>query len=332
MATLQINAFFKPKTAAPAKTGTVKKASPFAPKTKAAPAPAKKAGGFPNPFAPKEKTAAPAKKAAPPPAKKAAPFKKAAPIKKAAPSFKGKVGGKASGGGRAGADLSKWYGNDRKLYLPGGLLSLDTDVPSYLNGSLAGDYGFDPLKLGEDGKIEKYRIAEVIHARWAMLAIPGMLIPEALGIPGGVWTETGKVFLDGEAGRPELLQNPILFAGIQIVLLAAVEGYRSGAAAPPGGFVPFKGDFDSSAFDGLDPINPGGPLDFFGVASTPEDLALLKVKEIKNGRLAMVAMLGFFVQALVTSEGPAANWGKHVADPFGYNFVTLTAIERTPVL
>ena len=58
----------------------------------------------------------------------------------------------------------------------------------------------------------------------------------------------------------------------------------------------------------------------------------LKVKEIKNGRLAMIAMLGVFVQGAVTAEGPAANWGKHVANPFGYNFITITAVDRTPVL
>jgi light-harvesting complex II chlorophyll a/b binding protein 5 len=223
-------------------------------------------------------------------------------------------------------------GKNRRFYLPSGLLDPATDVPSYMDGTLAGDYGFDPLKLGADGKIKDYRAAEVIHARWAMLAIPGIVIPEALGIPGGVWTETGKVFLDGEAGRPEILQNPIIFAGIQIALFAAVEGYRSGKVAPPEGFVPGKGKFSGSDFAGLDPINPGGPLDFFNVASTPEDLAILKVKEIKNGRLAMIAMLGVFVQGLTTGEGPAANWGKHVADPFGYNFVTISAIERTPVL
>jgi len=233
---------------------------------------------------------------------------------------------------QAGGDLAKWYGKNRRFYLPSGLLDPATDVPSYMDGTLAGDYGFDPLKLGADGKINDYRAAEVIHARWAMLAIPGIVIPEALGIPGGVWTETGKVFLDGEAGRPEILQNPIIFAGIQIALFAAVEGYRSGKVAPPEGFVPGKGKFSGSDFAGLDPINPGGPLDFFNVASTPEDLAILKVKEIKNGRLAMIAMLGVFVQGLTTGEGPAANWGKHVADPFGYNFVTISAIERTPVL
>jgi len=260
---------------------------------------------------------------------------KAAP-KKAAPK-------KASSGGpskaAAPANIAKRYGPDRAKYQPGGRLE-PQDIPDNLNCTLAGDYGFDPLGLGADGNVDKYREYELIHARWAMLGVAGVVFPEALGVKGGVWFETGKVLLDGEqltwsappfaSEVPNVLPLPAVLA-IQVVLMGFVEKYRSEGAGP-GGFAPTIGNFDESAFDGLDKLNPGGPLDFFNVASTPEDLKILQVKEIKNGRLAMVAMLACFVQGPVTGEGPFTNWAKHVQDPFGYNFVTVSAVERLPVL
>lgn len=280
-------------------------------------------------------------------------FKKtaaSAPAKKGTSSTKVvKPSGKSTRGwlgGQGGAvNLDKWYGPDRVLFLPSGLYDR-SEVPAYLNGELAGDYGYDPLGLGKDTEtVAKYREYELLHARWAMLAAAGILIPEGLqangaNLKGGVWFETGAEMLNGGtlnyfAVPWGIVSNPLpLFAviGIEVGLMGAVEFYRRNGSGPAG-YSPGIGKFDSSIFEGLDSIYPGGPFDPLGLADDPEVFQELKVKEIKNGRLAMVSVLAFAVQSYVTGEGPYTNWVKHVQDPFGYNLLTVLGNEdRVPTL
>jgi hypothetical protein len=64
----------------------------------------------------------------------------------------------------------------------------------------------------------------------------------------------------------------------------------------------------------------GGAFDPLGFAKGDTDS--LKLKEIKNGRLAMIANLGFLAQHAATGKGPLAALGDHVSSPWTANFAT----------
>eukprot|EP00850_Spirogloea_muscicola_P020270 SM000211S06640 [mRNA] locus=s211:96969:99391:+ [translate_table: standard] len=218
---------------------------------------------------------------------------------------------------------SPWYGVQRPKWLG----PIPYEYPSHLSGEAPGDYGYDILALAKDPvALEKNYNYEILHARWAMLGALGVFVPELLtrftpvDFSEPVWWRVGYAKLQGDTldylGVPGLhiagAQGVLIIAIAQFLLMLGPEYARyTGIAAlePLGIYLP--GDVNY----------PGGPFDPLGLTKDPASFEDLKVKEMKNGRLAMVAWLGFCAQAAVTGKGPIENLFDFLGDPQHENIV-----------
>lgn len=205
---------------------------------------------------------------------------------------------------------------DRQVWFPG------NDPAPHLDGSMPGDYGFDPLSLGSDPKILKwFQQAELVHARTAMTAVAGIIFP-AVATKAGVlnvpeWYEAGSVWVQNNPGFPFA---SLLF--IQIVLTGWVETKRIMDFQNPGTQDNWLGE--GGQFKPMANGYPGGSFfDPFGLSRGSEaQLRKYQDNEIKNGRLAMVAFLGFVAQHAATGKGPIDNLIDHINNPTGVTFAT----------
>ncbi|CAN4100409.1 unnamed protein product [Withania somnifera] len=156
--------------------------------------------------------------------------------------------------------------------------------------NLAGDNGFDPLGLAEDPENLRWFVrGELVNGRWAMLGVAGMLLPEiftSLGLLNlRCWKSRFLLFHYVEIRRWQDIKNP--------------------------GSVNQDPIFKSYSLPPNEVGYPGGIFNPLNFAPTLE----AKEKEIANGRLAMLAFLGFIVQHNVTGKGPFDNLLQHISDP-----------------
>jgi light-harvesting complex I chlorophyll a/b binding protein 1 len=146
--------------------------------------------------------------------------------------------------------------------------------PEKLDGSMAGDVGFDPMGLSEIQQDLIYaRWAELKHGRIAMLAIVGLLVQEYIHLPGEAYQNSDPF---GAISTVGLGVNAQIFMGIGVVELANFYKHYDGSEP---GDINFTGGFLKN--------------------KSEADIKKLKEQEIKHCRLAMVAITGATVQTLM---------------------------------
>jgi len=158
--------------------------------------------------------------------------------------------------------------------------------PQHLDGTMAGDRGFDPLGLAaEPDTLLKYRNSELKHARLAMLATVGWPLAElfhknladAWNLPNALnLHDRVPSVLNGGLGNV----SPIFWVAA-LTAAALVEAF-SGAV----------GEIQSPNL-GFDPL---------GFSKNDKLGRFMEESELFNGRLAMLAITGFAIQEWFTGN------------------------------
>ncbi|KAJ1467619.1 chlorophyll a/b-binding protein domain-containing protein [Baffinella frigidus] len=219
-------------------------------------------------------------------------------------------------------------------------LCMQAKAGKVLDGKMAGDKGFDPLGFASSvPKLRIYREAELKHGRLAMLAALGWPVAEQLNGP-----------LSKAMGLPSLLtagglDPSVLNGGIAAVspfywlavlsFASATELYATQMQKRAG----FRATLASLGFEKLFNVDIDGdgqvgepvalqadmdylpgdlgfdPLGLF--KGTEQQKMSMQLKEVNNGRLAMVAIVGYAIQEAATKVSILESLGVPVGDSAG---------------
>jgi light-harvesting complex I chlorophyll a/b binding protein 5 len=155
-----------------------------------------------------------------------------------------------------------------------------------------------------------------------MLGVVGVLVPDLLTKLGAMnvslWTEVGALKFDVADTTTLFLVQMVLFSFAEHKRLYDIK--NPGSQGAPGTFAGLEAALGGSGKVGY----PGKIFDPLNLSKDPKEFATLQVKELKNGRLAMLAFAGFAGQTYSTGESPIANLTAHLADPWHTTVATNT--------
>lgn len=157
------------------------------------------------------------------------------------------------------------------------------EAPAALDGTYAGDVGFDPFKFTEVFDIKWMREAELKHGRICQLAWLGFVATDlGLKLPGDMH-QVSSVAAHDVATQDGAMQQLLLWIGLaeSISAIAVSQMMWEGSGRAPGDF----------------------GLDTFKLSSTPEKKEFYELAEITHCRLAMFAFSGVVTQAVLTGKG-----------------------------
>lgn len=186
--------------------------------------------------------------------------------------------------------------------------------PSYLDGSFAGDVGFDPLGLASNkpGLIYWMRDAEIKHARLAMLAAIGWPTSELyheefadlIGLPS---------ILAPEDKAPSILNGGLMNEWVEaalalVLVIGAALEYSYMKKVGMGHWEDTRPNYKPGDF-GFDPLRLHSFRTAFMLDRIAENLTReqkikqgkfdMELAEIKNGRLAMLGITGMAIQEFI---------------------------------